>query len=119
MQLRKFFLFGLIIGAALAACNNQGPIDVSNPIGFKQKSGLFTLQVPKSWTSTQDEVPTESIASFADPTHRAELIGYTGLLDHRLYLHPIRHNAHRAGALSRCRSGASRHIDRWASRRLG
>jgi hypothetical protein len=84
MQLRKFFLFSLIIAVALAACNNQGPIDVSNPIGFKQKSGLFALQVPKSWTSSQDEVATESIAAFADPTHRAELIGYVGLLDHLL-----------------------------------
>lgn len=84
MQLRKFFLFSLIIAAALAACNNPGPIDVSNPIGFKQKSGLFALQVPKSWTSSQDEVSTEAIASFADTTHRAELIGYVGLLDHQL-----------------------------------
>ncbi len=84
MQLRKFFLVSLIIAAALAACNNPGPIDTSNPIGYQQKSGLFAVQVPKSWTSSQDEVPTESIAKFADPTNRAELIGYAGLLDHLL-----------------------------------
>jgi hypothetical protein len=84
MQLRKFFVFSLTVAALLTACNNPGPIDLSNPIGFKQRSGLFTLQVPKSWTSSQDQLPTESIAAFADPTHRAELIAYSGLLDHHL-----------------------------------
>ena len=84
MQLRKFFLVSLISAAMLTACNTQQPIDTSNPIGFKQKSGLFSLQAPKSWTNTQDEVATESIAAFADTTHRAELIAYIGLLDHRL-----------------------------------
>ncbi len=84
MKFKKIFLISMLIAAALAACNNPGPIDVSNPIGFKQKSGLFSLQVPKSWTSAQDEVSTEAIASFADTTHRAELIGYVGLLDHQL-----------------------------------
>lgn len=84
MKFKIFFLSSLIVAAALAACNTQGPIDTSNPIGFKQKSGLFSLQVPQSWAQSQDEVPTESIAAFADPTHRAELIGYVGLLDHHL-----------------------------------
>jgi hypothetical protein len=84
MQLRKFFLFSLIIAAMLAACNNQPPIDTSNPINFKHRTGVFSMQAPKSWLPTQDELPTETIAAFADTTHRAELIGYAGLLDHQL-----------------------------------
>jgi hypothetical protein len=84
MQLRKFFLFSLISAALLTACNTQGPIDTSNPINFKHPSGVFTIQAPKSWLQTQDALPTETIAAFADTTHRAELIGYSGLLDHHL-----------------------------------
>lgn len=83
MQLKKFFLFSLII-AALTACNNQPPIDTANPINFKHRTGMFTLQAPKSWLPTQDALPTEAIAAFSDATHRAELIGYAGLLDHQL-----------------------------------
>lgn len=84
MPLRKFFLFSLLIGALLAACNTAGPIDTGNPVNFKQKTGMFSLQVPKSWAQTQDEVSTESIGAFADPSHRAEIIAYAGLLDHHL-----------------------------------
>ena len=84
MQLRKFFLFSLIIAALLAACNNQQPIDTSNPINFKHRTGVFSIQAPKSWVQTQDALPTETIAAFSDATHRAELIGYAGLLDHQL-----------------------------------
>ena len=76
-----FSLLGLLL---IAGCTNSSPIDTSNPVDFKHHTGVFTLQVPKSWKQAQDQVPTESIAAFSDPTQHAEIIAYAGLLDHRL-----------------------------------
>ena len=86
-QRRKltFQLLSLVIGLlVLAACANSNPIDTTNLITFKHRTGVFSLQVPKAWTQTQDEVQTESLAAFADPGGQAELIAYAGLLDHQL-----------------------------------
>ena len=60
------------------------PIDTGNPVSFKHQIGVFELKVPKSWKQTQDKVSTEAIAAFSDPTDRAEIKAYAGLLDHRL-----------------------------------
>jgi hypothetical protein len=77
-------LIVLVGGLLLAACASSNPIDTSAPTTFTHRTGVFSLQVPKAWKQTQDEVPTESIAAFSDPGDRAELIAYTGLLDRRL-----------------------------------
>ncbi|HTP10009.1 MAG TPA: hypothetical protein VMP08_17250 [Anaerolineae bacterium] len=68
----------------IAACGPNNPIDTSNPIDFAPNTQIFSMKVPGSWTQVQNEVPTEYMAAFADPTHRAEMIAYVGLLDHRL-----------------------------------
>jgi hypothetical protein len=75
---------GLIIAALLAACAPRNPIDTSNPIGFTSSSQVFSLNVPASWKQAQNQVPTEVMAAFSDPTDRAELVAYAGLLDRRL-----------------------------------
>ena len=67
----------------LAGCGSA-PIDTGNPVNFKHQIGVFELKVPKSWKQAQDKVSTEAIAAFSDPTNRAEIIAYAGLLDHRL-----------------------------------
>ncbi len=68
----------------LVACAGSSPIDTSSPTTFKHRTGVFSLQAPGKWQQAQDEVETESIAAFSDPTKRAELIAYAGLLDHHL-----------------------------------
>ena len=73
-----------IVLMALAACANASPIDTGNPTTFKHRTGAFSLQAPQSWKRAQDAVETESVAAFSDPTQRAELLAYAGLLDHRL-----------------------------------
>ncbi len=70
--------------AFLAACSNSTPIDVGNPIEVAHNTKTFSLMMPASWQQVQDKASTESVTVFTDPTRRAELIAYTGLLDHRL-----------------------------------
>ncbi|MBI5564257.1 MAG: hypothetical protein HY870_05150 [Chloroflexi bacterium] len=67
----------------LTGCANN-PIDTANPTAFRHRSGIFELQVPKSWKSAQDQVETEVLAAFSDPNGQSEIIAYTGLLDHEL-----------------------------------
>lgn len=76
-------MLGLML-IALTGCANNTPIDTANPIAFRHRSGVFELQVPKSWQQAQDQVETEALAAFSDPTGRAEIIAYAGLLDHEL-----------------------------------
>ncbi len=68
----------------LAACAGSTPIDTGSPTTFKHRTGVFSLQAPGKWQQAQDEVETESIAAFSDPTQRAELMAYAGLVDHHL-----------------------------------
>ncbi len=70
--------------ALLAACANRNSIDFGNPIEVAHRSKTFSLTIPASWQQLQDTAPTESVSVFTDPTQQAELIAYTGLLDHRL-----------------------------------
>lgn len=80
--LKSLGVIGLLL-VVLAGCGSA-PIDTGNPVNFKHQIGVFELKVPKSWKQTQDHVSTEAIAAFSDPTNRAEIMGYAGLLDHRL-----------------------------------
>jgi hypothetical protein len=79
---RLILALGLVI-SLLAGCANN-PIDTGNPVAFKHRSGVFELQVPKSWKQIQDQVETESLAAFSDATGRSEIVAYAGLLDHAL-----------------------------------
>jgi len=84
-HLQKWIVaLGLLLSIALTGCNSPQPIDTSNPISFKHRSGVLEMQVPKSWKQAQDQVETESLAAFSDPSGRSEMIGYAGLLDHTL-----------------------------------
>ncbi len=80
---RWVLVVGLIL-IVLTGCTNTTPIDTGNPIAFKHRSGVFELQVPKSWKQVQDQVETESLAAFSDPTFRSEIVASAGLLDHTL-----------------------------------
>ncbi len=75
---------GWVVIVLLSACAPRSPIDTSNPTGFISSSKVFSLNVPASWKQAQNQVPTEVMAAFSDPTDRAELIAYAGLLDRRL-----------------------------------
>lgn len=79
----KLFI-GLLLAVVLTGCVNQQPIDTGSPINFKHPSGVFEMQAPKSWKQAHDQVETEALASFSDPSGRSEIIGYAGLLDHTL-----------------------------------
>ena len=81
-SIQKLLLIGFVL-ILLAGCGSA-PIDTGNPVNFKHQIGVFELKVPKSWKQTQDKVSTEAIAAFSDPTDRAEIRAYAGLLDHRL-----------------------------------
>ena len=81
-NLKSLGVIGFLL-VVLAGCGGA-PIDTGNPVNFKHQIGVFELKVPKSWKQTQDKVSTEAIAAFSDPTDRAEIIAYAGLLDHRL-----------------------------------
>ena len=70
--------------AFLAACASSNPIDVSNPIAVAHNTKIFYLTIPASWKKVQDKTPTESVMVFTDPTKKAELIAYAGLLERRL-----------------------------------
>jgi hypothetical protein len=83
LNLKRLILIGGLMLIVLTGCaNNQ--IDVTNPIAFRHRSGVFELQVPKSWKQVQDQVETEALAAFSDATGRSEIIAYAGLLDHHL-----------------------------------
>ncbi len=79
-------LLGLCVFALafLVACASSNPIDVSNPIEVAHSTKIFSLTMPASWQHIQDKTLTESVMVFTDPTQKAELIGYAGLLDRRL-----------------------------------
>jgi hypothetical protein len=74
----------LLMLALLVACTKNNPIDVGNPIKFVHSTKTFSLMIPASWQHMQDAAPTEAVAVFTDPTQQAEVIAYSGLLDHRL-----------------------------------
>ena len=74
----------LLMLILLVACTKNNPIDVGNPVEFVHNTKTFSLLIPASWRQMQDVAPTESVAVFTDPTQQAEVIAYTGLLDHRL-----------------------------------
>jgi hypothetical protein len=74
----------LVCALGLAACASTNPIDTTNPTSFQHRTSVFSLQVPRAWKAVQDEVGTESVAAFIDPTQRAELQAYAGLLERRL-----------------------------------
>jgi hypothetical protein len=79
---RLALVFGLMFMLLTGCANN--PIDTGSPVAFKHRTGVFELQVPKSWKQAQDQVETESLAAFSDATGRSEIIAYAGLLDHQL-----------------------------------
>ncbi|HLF28624.1 MAG TPA: hypothetical protein VJG32_20010 [Anaerolineae bacterium] len=74
----------VILAAVTAACATPNPIVTGDPVDFRHRSGVFSLQAPKDWQPSQSEVETEALASFTEPEERALLIGYAGLLDRRL-----------------------------------
>ena len=80
----RSFLVSCLTLLVLAACASSNPIDTSSPTNFRHRTGVFALQVPASWKQDQAEVETETLGRFSDPSGRAELIAYVGLLDHRL-----------------------------------
>lgn len=83
--MRVYVLAGVVMAAALiAGCSSPEPIDTDNPVAFRHRIGVFSLQAPESWQQSQGEVETEAIASFADPSARGVMFAYAGLLDHRL-----------------------------------
>jgi hypothetical protein len=78
-------LFVTLVGALfLAACASTNPIDTANPTSFQHRTKVFSLQVPQAWKIVQNEIDRESVAAFIDPTQRAELQAYAGLLERRL-----------------------------------
>jgi hypothetical protein len=75
----------MFVGALiLTACASTNPIDTANPTSFQHRTQVFSLQVPQAWKIVQDEIDRESVAAFIDPTQRAELQAYAGLLERRL-----------------------------------
>jgi hypothetical protein len=68
----------------LTGCSAPNPIDTSNPVDFRPEAGVFTIQVPDSWAIGQQNITTESMAFFTDPTDQVNLVAYTGLLERRL-----------------------------------
>ncbi len=83
--MRVYVLAGVVVAAALiAGCSSPDPIDTGNPVAFRHRIGVFSLQAPESWQQSQGEVETEAVASFADPSARGVMYAYAGLLDHRL-----------------------------------
>ncbi len=81
---RRWALVVSLLLIVLAGCTNTTPIDTANLTAFRHRSGVFELQVPKSWKSAQDQVETEALAAFSDPSGQSEIIAYAGLLDHEL-----------------------------------
>ena len=80
---KSWLLLGLAL-VLLVSCSNTPPIDTSNPVAFNHSTKVFALLVPGSWKQAQDQVETEALAAFSDPTGRAEIVAYAGLLDRRL-----------------------------------
>lgn len=79
---RLALIFGLVLSLLTGCANN--PIDTGSPVAFRHRTGVFELQVPKSWKQVQDQVETEALAAFSDAAGRSEIIAYAGLLDHQL-----------------------------------
>ncbi len=79
---RLWWLAGVLL-LLLAGCASD-PIEFGELVRFRHRLGVFEMQVPKGWKQAQDAVGTEALAAFSDPSGRAEIIGYTGLLDHTL-----------------------------------
>jgi len=74
----------LCTAIGLVGCSTPNPIDTSNPVDFRPQAGVFTIQVPDSWAKGQENIATETMAVFTDPTRQVNLIAYTGLLERRL-----------------------------------
>ncbi len=83
MRVGAVLVFSIAMGL-LAGCSAPNPIDTGNPVDFRPETGVFTIQVPDSWTTGQQNVSTESMALFTDPTGQVNLVAYTGLLERRL-----------------------------------
>jgi hypothetical protein len=84
MKVSRIVLCSIIIAGLIAGCSGASPIDTGNMVVYQHNTHVFSLKVPKSWTQTQDAVPTEALAAFSDPTGHAEILAYAGLLDHTL-----------------------------------
>ena len=84
--MNRFLLIMLLGGLLLIGCAgpNPNPIDTSGSIYFEHRSAVFKMQAPGKWSQVQDSAPTEAVGVFTDPTGRASLIGYAGLLERRL-----------------------------------
>ncbi len=74
----------IMLVAVLGGCANPKPIDTSNPIEFQHRSTVFKMQVPGGWKQVQDQIETEALGIFTDPTGQASIVAYVGLLDRRL-----------------------------------
>lgn len=74
----------IILVAALGGCASPKPIDTGNPVDFQHRTTVFKMQVPGSWEQVQDQVETEALGIFTDPTGQASIVAYAGLLDRRL-----------------------------------
>ncbi|MGH2592204.1 MAG: hypothetical protein ACRDGG_01685 [Anaerolineae bacterium] len=80
----NWILVSLLLIASIGSCARPNPIDTSSPVDFQHRSTVFTMQVPSNWTQLQDQVETEALGIFTDPTGQASIIAYVGLLDRRL-----------------------------------
>ncbi len=80
----KCLLLLSIVMGLVAGCAGPNPISVGSPIAFQHRTTAFTMRVPDGWTQVQDEVATEALGIFTDPTGQALITAYMGLLDRRL-----------------------------------
>lgn len=84
MTLRSMKVMALLgmLSMWLAGCASD-VVQVGQLAPFAHRLGVFEMQAPKTWKQGQDALGTEALAAFSDPSGRAEIIGYAGLLDHR------------------------------------
>jgi hypothetical protein len=82
MSVKRLLLIG-VTAAWTAGCVRPIPVEVGAPVAFQHRTTAFTIDVPDGWTRLQDQVPTEALGIFADPTGQATIVAYVGLLDHR------------------------------------
>jgi hypothetical protein len=82
MSMKRLLLIG-VAAAWTASCARPIPVTVDAPVAFQHRTTAFTIDVPDGWTLLQDQVPTEALGIFTDPTGQATIVAYVGLLDHR------------------------------------
>lgn len=82
MSVKRLLLIG-VAAAWAAGCARPIPVKVGAPVAFQHRTTVFTIDVPDDWTRLQDQVPTEALGIFTDPTGQATIVAYVGLLDHR------------------------------------